>query len=278
MRYGERSDDELVTLARQGWAPAFATLLHRHGDEVLAAVDDRRHPREAVTATYLRAMRGLDDRHPVEPVERWLLRLSTGPRWRRRRPAQPSEHPRLSDADRDHIWQELRVHWPRGRRRRRVPPVLIWLATLVAIVAVSAGVPLLVLGDTNGPPEADQQVRAVTIDRPDAPAAPQPEIIEEPPGPLPEYEFPAPTGDDAAAADPAPSVPTSGSAPAPAPTPAPDGGPPPDRDGDDAEPGGDGGDDAPPASGQPDPEPAPAPEPDPEPDPAPAPEPADPQS
>lgn len=194
MLYGERSDDELVTLARQGWAPAFATLLHRHGDEVLAAVSHRRQPIEAVTTTYLRAMRRLDDRHRFEPVDHWLVRLSTGRRWRRRRPGHHPAHPGLSDVDRDHIWNELRVRWPRGRRRRRVPPALIWLATLVAVVAVSAGVPLLVIGTTHGPPEADQRVQAVTVDRPDAPPA-EPEIIEAPPGPLPEYEFPTPRGE-----------------------------------------------------------------------------------
>lgn len=194
MRYGERSDDELVILSRQGWAPAFATLLHRHGDDVLAAVAHRRHPSKAVTSTFLRAMRRLDDRHRDGSVDRWLLRLSTG-RWRRRRPSRPSEPARLSDADRDDIWNELRVRWPRGRRRRRVPPVLIWLATLLAVVVVSAGVPLLLLGDTNGTPEADQHVRAVTVDRPDPPSM-EPDVIEEPPGPLPEYEFPAPTEPD----------------------------------------------------------------------------------
>lgn len=289
MRYGERSDDELITLARQGWAPAFATLLHRHGDEVLAAVDNRRRPVPAVTTTFLRAMRRLDERHPVEPVDRWLVRLSTGPRWRRRRPAEPDERRQLSDTDRDLIWSELRARWPRGRRRRRVPPVLIWLATLVAVAAVSAGVPLLVLGDVNGPPEADQHVRAVTIDRPDAPA-PEPELIEEPPEPLPEYEFPAPTDPSAstdepttsgATAQPTPAPtpapapnPTPAPAPAPTPTPAPNPAPTPtpapDGEAGESSPGEEPGE-PPPAAPEPAPEPTPEPAPDPTPDPPPEP-------
>lgn len=241
MRYGERSDTELVLLAREGWSPAFATLLHRHAATVLAARDHPRDPEAVLTATYVRAMRRLRRFDEREAVAVWLSDCAGGPRWRRRRRrarrlaangarAQTADEPtevikkpdhdaptdlghdrdntvsirtaslRTASSpdgvDLDTVWTELLARWPRGRRRRRVPAALVWLVTIVAVVAVSAAVPWYVLGPDRNALVVDQQVRAVPIDdglmtRPEE----QDAIVEDAAEPLPEFEFPTPAGD-----------------------------------------------------------------------------------
>src|SRR6056297_572701 len=74
-------------LAQQGWSPAFATLLRRHGDLVYATVAGHRDPVAATTDVFLRAMRRLDALDDQTPVEGWLEGLAAGRRRRRPDPA-----------------------------------------------------------------------------------------------------------------------------------------------------------------------------------------------
>lgn len=144
MEHAARSDAELVELAQDGSAPAFAVLLHRHGAAVREVVTDEADPTGAVVATYLTAMRHLGQRTPTTPVRPWLLELATD---EARHPRPASDAPPALDADElDGIWAELDVRWPDGRTPRTVPAWLGWSALVVVLASLAVLVPYLILG------------------------------------------------------------------------------------------------------------------------------------
>jgi hypothetical protein len=176
MRYDERDDGELVELARSGWSPAFAVLVHRHAPALLAAFADDPDPFERVTDVFIRAMRELPDHDPSAPVAAWLFALAG------RRP--PDHVPSVPEEALDPIWRELSLRWPDGRhihRRRR--PVVRRLAVIAGALALGVLVPLVVLGLPATPDDdAIESVRAQPLEE---------EPTEEPePEDVPDFEFP----------------------------------------------------------------------------------------
>lgn len=175
MRYDERDDGELLELARSGWAPAFAVLVHRHAPALLAAFADDPDPFERVTDVFLRAMRELPDHAPTGPVATWLFALAG------RRP--PEHVPPVAEEALDPIWRELSLRWPDGRNvHRRSRPVVRRLAVIAGALAVGVLVPLVVLGLPAAPDDDIESVRAQPLE--DEPAEePEPEDV-------PSFEFP----------------------------------------------------------------------------------------
>ena len=72
MTYADRSDDELLALARDGVASAFAVLLYRYGPDVLAMAEQDPDPVGATVATFIRAMRDLPSADP-DDLRGWLF-------------------------------------------------------------------------------------------------------------------------------------------------------------------------------------------------------------
>jgi hypothetical protein len=203
---GHHSDAELMKLAKAGWAPAFAVLVHRHAPVVHAALRDDHDPLSATTAVFVHAMRELRQRDATAPLAPWLLELIDRPP-----PAQPSA---LSDEELDAIWLELDHRWPDGER-----PATTWpwrrLATVAALVVVAAVVPALVLGiDT--PAAEDVELRAVPVTD-EAPPVQTPDDDA-----LPSFSFPvAPDGDSNVAPEEEAAEPETAPETEPAPTEAP---------------------------------------------------------
>jgi hypothetical protein len=235
---GQRSDAELVELAKAGWSPAFAVLVHRHAPVVHTALADEDDPLSATTAVFVHAMRELRQRDAAAPIGPWLLELIDRP--------PPTVPATMGTDDLDAMWHELHRRWPDGER-----PATTWpwrrLALVAGLVVVAAAVPAVVLG-VDSAPEADLELRAVPVTDQTTTA----ELEEEPEESLPSFSFPtAPEdGEPEQGAEPAPEQPVESEEPAPsAPTsePAPE----------------------PEPQSQPEPEPQPAPEPEPEPEPEP---------
>lgn len=183
MRLEDRSDTELVELARAGWAPAFAVLFHRHAALVHGAAQDRAAPVEAVEHVFVRAMRDLRSEGPGGDVGEWLAGLAG---------ASAPSAVELPPAERDAVWRRLHERWPDGRRHRhRVP----WrgVGLVAALVVLAAAVPaVLLLGLTGGlagddesrvPEEAE--LRATPVPEDGEPAEPEVEAD------LPDFSFPS---------------------------------------------------------------------------------------
>lgn len=192
MRFGDRSDAELIELAKAGWAPAFAVLVHRYAPLVHAARADAADPTGAVTQVFVQAMRELADRDPGAPVAPWLLGLA-GAR------ATPPTPTALTDDELDAIWGELDRRWPDGRPPARPLP---WrrAAAVVGLAVLAGLVPAIVLGvDGNGGVEEPTELRAVPL--PDE----RTEVVEEEPeDDAPEFSFPTTPEEQEPAPEPEP--------------------------------------------------------------------------
>jgi hypothetical protein len=210
---GQHSDAELVRLAKAGWSPAFAVLVHRHAPTVHAALRDDPDPLSATTAVFVHAMRELRQRDAGAPLGPWLLELIDRPP-----PAQPST---LSTDELDAMWLELDRRWPDGER-----PATTWpwrrLAIVAGVVVLAAAVPAIVLG-IDAPPEAGEvELRAVPVTD-DGPPPDTDDADES----LPTFSFPVAPDDDGAddaepeTTEPAPEPETPPTDPEPEPQPEP---------------------------------------------------------
>lgn len=225
MTFAERSDAELLALAREGVAPAFAVLLHRHGPTVLTLAEPADpDPVGATVATFVRAMRGLADTPPGD-VRRWLLELaaeeiegeltvpppgaSGGDTDGGTETATITRTTARTDERLDEVWAELALRWPNGRVPRHVPSWAIWLLTTLLLMGAAVALPWLVLGASADDDLAIEELRASPVLED---LTFQEEVIEEQPEELPTFEFPEPPEEP-----PAPEP-----APAPAPPPAPE--------------------------------------------------------
>lgn len=142
MQLATRSDAELVRLAQQGVATAFAALVHRHAPVVRATVATYDDPEAAVVATFVRAMRRLDDLDPDEPIGPWLQTLAheqgSDPA-----PVTPDRAPAMDVDELDRIWLELARRWPTGRQPLRPPRWLVRAVAAVALLAIALAVAVL---------------------------------------------------------------------------------------------------------------------------------------
>jgi len=138
----ERDDEELLARAREGDAPAFAVLVHRHAATLRAAAAATSGAAAVATVrrTFLRAMRRLDRADPAD-VEGWLLRLQGTPLDEE---AAARAAP-LANAELDELWRELAPCWPRGRRRRRLPRWVAQVSLVLVLLALAVAVPYALL-------------------------------------------------------------------------------------------------------------------------------------
>lgn len=186
MSDAERDDEELLARAREGDAPAFAALVHRHGatlhaaaiaasraasgaaDSASGTADAAGDPSDGAAAlatvrrTFLRAMRRLDRADPAD-VEGWLLEVQ-------RTPLDEDAAARaapLASAELDELWRELAPCWPRGRRRRRLPRWVAQVALVLVLLALAVAVPYALLvtavDETDHGPDPIAEVVAVPI-------------------------------------------------------------------------------------------------------------------
>lgn len=233
MRYAEHDDRELVELAKVGWQPAFAVLVHRHAAELLAAHAKARDPQAATVKALSRAMRRLDRYEGAGSFASWVMAS--------KRRTVPAEVPPREPAEIDALWDELRLRWPDGRRPRRVPVFVKGLAVAVAAIALGIAVPVALIR-TPAPADGARELRAQRIEEESVDA--EPDDLDEP-EPIVTFEFPDIVLETPAA--PPPSPPTTTPTTPPPTTPDPSPSPPPTEPTDDAgeptEPTDDGADD-----------------------------------
>jgi hypothetical protein len=213
VRFGDRSDEELIRLAQAGWAPAFAVLVHRYAPVVRATRPRAEPVVPFLTHVFLHAMRELRDRDPHAPVAPWLLGLA-GAGARSAKTPVP-----LSPEDLDAIWTRLHGYWPDGHRHARSVP---WrrTAAVVGLAALAGLVPAVVLGaDGTGAEGEPLELRAVPL--PDERIA----TVAEERGDEDEPDFSFPTTPEEQEAPPPepvePSPPETETAPQPEPEPQP---------------------------------------------------------
>jgi hypothetical protein len=115
------SDEQLLRLASEGSAPAFASLLHRYRGELQRVVLDAADPRAATEATMVSAVRELRRRNvtPDVDVPAWITRLA---RAHAERDPSPHDVDQLLAADWfDRAWSRAERSWPTGYARPRLP-------------------------------------------------------------------------------------------------------------------------------------------------------------
>lgn len=211
MRYGERTDAELMAAAQAGVAPAFAVLLHRHGPAVYSAVLDDPDPVCATRDVFVTALDELPRMDPAFPVRAWLLDIAGVD-------GVPDPIMPLAEADRDAIWASVVANWP--GRPRPARPGLRRAALVGGLVALAALVPTLVVlaGEQQERPAEELRAQPV-LDQ--AAVETEPDDVEAYPTftfpTLPE-EDPAPTPTPTSTPEPEPS-PTATAEPEPSPTP-----------------------------------------------------------
>lgn len=130
------TDPELVRLAADGVAAAFALLLRRHAD-VLVPIAREPGGERRLRVVGVRAMRALHRSPPTDDVRGWLAGIAgVSPV-----PAPTPRRERSGLGRRDWVdalWVDLAARWPNGRRRLTVPR---WARALTAaVVIVAAGV------------------------------------------------------------------------------------------------------------------------------------------
>jgi hypothetical protein len=128
------SDADLLGLAREGSAPAFASLLHRHRDVLHRAALRSADPERAAERAIVAAVRQLrDDGVHAGEVRDWLTSLIEDQV--RVDPGSPGVE-RILPADWfDRVWVTVHERWPSGRRRFRIPR---WVGVTAGAVALAA--------------------------------------------------------------------------------------------------------------------------------------------
>jgi hypothetical protein len=144
------SDAQLLELARQGSAPAFASLLHRHRQRLQRAAARSADPARALEAAGVAAMRGLRADHDgivatgaaADPGA-WLVGLVAVEAERTPAPAQVE--PMLPGDWFARLWVDLDRRWPSGRERIRLPRWAMGVLAVVLLAGTAGGTTFLVL-------------------------------------------------------------------------------------------------------------------------------------
>jgi hypothetical protein len=128
------SDAQLLDLATQGSAPAFAALLHRRRGELQRVVLDAADPRSTAEATMVSAIRELRRRRVTAEtdVTSWIVELA---RTQAARTPSPDEVDQLLAPDWfDRAWSRAERAWPTGYARPRLPR---WGALVLGALALA---------------------------------------------------------------------------------------------------------------------------------------------
>lgn len=206
------SDADLVELAREGSAPAFASLLHRHRDVVTRGALRAEHPEQVAEAAVRSAMRRLRrGRAPTTDVRAWMTSIVEGEV--QRDPGRPGVERILPTDWFDRAWVRAERTWPSGRRTPRPPR---WASTLVGAVALAASgsitayllitseVTAEVISELVAEPVEDPDVLAVPGPAAEAPVEEAPELFGDVElGELPTYDL---TGEPGRRPAPGPTV------------------------------------------------------------------------
>jgi hypothetical protein len=177
------SDTDLLELARDGSAPAFASLLHRHRDVIQRGALRAEHPERVAEAAMVDAVRELRrDRARDDDLRGWLTSLIE---------ARVVDDPGSPGVERmlpadwfDRTWVKVQQRWPSGRRRPHVPRWGWLLAGAVALALGGAGTTyLIVTGDPTA--EVLSELVAEPIEDPEVLVVPGP-VVEAVPEEAPE--------------------------------------------------------------------------------------------
>jgi hypothetical protein len=198
------SDADLLELARDGSAPAFASLLHRHREVVQRGALRAEHPESVACATLIAAVRDLRrGRAPASDLRGWLTELVE--REVQRDPGTPGVERMLPSDWFDRAWVRTERRWPSGRARPRVPRWTAHVVGAVVLAVAGAGTTYLVItADTTT--EVLSELIAEPIEDPEMLVVPGPVVELEPEeapelfgdvelGELPTYDL---TGEDGA--------------------------------------------------------------------------------
>ncbi len=196
------TDLELLELAREGSAPAFASLLHRHREVLRRGAVRAEHPEQVVEAAMLTATRQLRRGEiPRGDLRAWLTTVVE---------EQVADDPGRPGIERmlpidwfDRCWVRAERSWPSGRRIPQPPRWAAQAAGALLLAGVGAGGTYLTI-TSDVAAEVVRELIAEPVEDPDVIAVPGPVFeapLEEAPelfgdveiGELPTYDL---TGED----------------------------------------------------------------------------------
>jgi hypothetical protein len=128
------SDTQLLELAAEGSASAFAALLHRHRGALQRIVLDAADPHATAESTMVSAIRDLRRRRvpSATDVRSWITELA---RTQADRDPSPADVDQLLTPDWfDRAWSRAERAWPSGYARPRVPR---WVSLMLGAVALA---------------------------------------------------------------------------------------------------------------------------------------------
>jgi hypothetical protein len=191
---------DLLGLARDGSAPALASLLHRHRATVQRAAARAADPERAAGAAMTAAVRALRAGRLRDPDDLPGVLEEAAAAVAVRAPRTVDVEPLLPADWFDRAWVDAGRTWPTGRRPLPRPPRwVLHVTAALALAAVGAGGTWLALS-SDGDREVLGSIVASTLEGPsaldDAPPVPEP-VVEEAPelfgdveiGSLPTYDL-----------------------------------------------------------------------------------------
>jgi hypothetical protein len=196
------SDTDLLELAREGSAPAFASLLHRHRDVIQRGALRSEHPERVAVSAMVAAVRDLRrGRARTDDLRDWIDALVEAQVLRD--PGSPGVDRMLPGDWFDRAWVGVEQCWPSGRRPLRVPRWARRGAAATMLALAGAGTAFLVI-TADPTTEVISELVAEPVEDPDLLVVPGPVVVTEPEeapelfgdvelGELPTYDL---TGED----------------------------------------------------------------------------------
>jgi len=172
------TDRELLSLAREGSSPAFASLLHRHREILRRGALRAEQPERAVESAMLAATRRLRrDSVSDDGVRDWLVTIVE--EQVDRDLGRPGVERMLPGDWFDRAWVRAEQHWPSGRPLPRPPRWVGQLAGALLIAAAGAGGTYLTM-TAETTTEVIRELIAEPIDDPDVVLVPGPVVVAPP--------------------------------------------------------------------------------------------------
>jgi hypothetical protein len=183
----QHTDLELLELASEGSAPAFASLLHRHREVLRRGALRAEHPERVVEAAMLTATRQLRrGRVPKDGLRAWLVTIVE--KHVEGDPGRPGVE-RILPADWfDRCWVGAERCWPSGRRTPQPPRWALQTAGALLLALAGAGGAYVTI-TSEVTTEVVRELIAEPVDDPDVVAVPGPAVE------LPQEEAPELFGD-----------------------------------------------------------------------------------